>query len=120
MTQGVRGINLGKDDFVVTALPIRHKEDSLAVFSKTGLGKKITSEELTVQKRGGRGVICYKPNAESGPIVAACLVSDEDNILVVGNKSSICISAKEIPSLGRTSMGNIILKGNIVKSVSKV
>lgn len=120
MTQGVRGINLGKDDFVVTALPIRHKEDSLAVFSKTGLGKKITSEELTVQKRGGRGVICYKPNAESGSIVAACLVSDEDNILVVGNKSSICISAKEIPSLGRTSMGNIILKGNIVKSVSKV
>lgn len=120
MTQGVRGINLGKDDFVVTALPIRHKEDSLAVFSKTGLGKKITSEELTIQKRGGRGIICYKPTAESGPIVAACLVSDEDNILVVGNKSSICVSAKEIPALGRTSMGNIILKGNIVKSVSKV
>lgn len=120
MTQGVKGINLGKDDFVVTALPIRHKEDSLAIFSKTGLGKKITFEELTVQKRGGKGIICYKPTAESGPVVAACLVSDEDNILVVGNKSSICVSAKEIPALGRTSMGNIIIKGNIIKSVSKV
>ena len=120
LTQGIKGLTLGKDDFVVAALPIRHAEDCLAVFSRAGLGKKISPKELTIQKKGGRGILCYKPTAESGPVVAACLVSDEDNVLVVGNKSSICISAKEIPLLSRTCLGNMILKGNIVKSATKV
>ena len=120
LTQGIKGLTLGKDDHVVAALPVRHSEDCLAVFSRAGLGKKISPKELITQKKGGRGILCYKPTADTGSVVAACLVSDEDNILVVGNKSSICISAKEIPLLSRTSIGNIILKGNIVKSATKV
>lgn len=120
LTMGMKGITLGKDDYVVAALPIRHPEDCLAIFSKAGLGKKISPKEFSLQKKGGRGIICYKPTAESGLVAAACLVSDEDNILVVGNKSSICISAKEIPQLSRTCLGNMILKGNIVNSATKV
>ena len=120
LTQGVKGINLDKNDYVIAALPIRHSEDCLAVFSKTGLGKKIKLTDIPEQGRATRGVSCYKPNGESGNVAAACLVSDEDNILVVGNQTSICVSAKDIPLLSRTSLGNIILKGNVVQSVSKV
>jgi len=47
------------------------------------------------------------------------LVSDEDNILVCGARSGLCVSAQEIPVLSRASTGNQIIKGNI-SSVSKV
>lgn len=120
LTQGVKGINLDKNDYVVAALSIRHSEDCLAIFSKTGLGKKVKLTDIPEQGRATRGISCYKPNGESGSVAAACLISDEDNILVVGNQTSICISAKDIPLLGKTSLGNIILKGNVVQSVSKV
>lgn len=120
MTQGVKGINLGEGDYVVSALPVRNPQDSLAIFSKKGLGKKIIPTEMTVQKRGGKGLRCYKPSPETGDVAAATLVSNEDNILIVGNKSSICISAQDIPALGRGSMGNIILKDNEIISVSKI
>lgn len=120
VTQGVKGINLGKDDYIVAALPRRDETDSLALFSRTGLGKKIAPSEIILQRKGNKGTYCYKPTGESGPIVAACYVSDNDRVLVVGNNSSICVTAKDIPTLGRVSLGNIILKGNIVHSVSKV
>ena len=47
-------------------------------------------------------------------------MSDEDTVLLIGDKTSICINATEIPETGRTAMGNIMLKGNDILSVSKV
>ena len=119
-TSGIKGIGLGKDDYVVAALPIRDKDDSLAIFTDGGLGKKISLEELPLQKRAGKGLMCYKPNATSGEVTAAALVSNEDNLLICGNTNSICISAAEVPLLSRASLGNQILKNGKIVSVSKV
>ena len=44
----------------------------------------------------------------------------KDNILIVGNLTSVCISAKDVPSLSRPASGNIMIKGNQIKSVSKI
>ena len=52
--------------------------------------------------------------------MSAALVEDKDNVLVVGDQTSICISAKDIPSLGKASLGNIMIKGNNVMSVTKI
>ena len=82
--------------------------------------KKIDLSELPLQKRAGKGIICYKPNDSTGIITSAVLVSDEDALLVMGNKNSICISAKDIPELGRPSMGNLIIKDEKVNMVSKI
>lgn len=119
-TSGIKGITLGKDDYVVSALPVRHTEDKLAVFSASGLSKKFDLKELPVQKRAGKGLLCYKPTDSTGNVVSAVLVSDEDNILVIGDKTSICVSAEDIPQLSRISIGNQIIKNSRVKSVSKV
>ena len=119
-TSGVKGINLGADDHIVAALPIRNNNDKLAVFSQSGMGKKIDFSDLPVQKRAGKGLTCYKITDSTGEIAAAALVEDSDCVLVVGDKSSICIEAKEIPTLGRASIGNQIIKNNKVLSVSKV
>ena len=118
-TMGVKGITLKPDDEVVMGLPVRNETDQLAIFAETGLAKKVPINEFPIQKRAGKGLICYKPNATTGNVVSATLVSDEDNILVCGNRNGICISASEIPELSRISTGNQILKDKIV-SVSKV
>ena len=119
-TSGIKGITLGKDDYVVAGLPIRNAKDSLAIFSTNGLSNKISVDELMIQKRAGKGLICYKPTAASGEVSAAALISDEDNLLICGNTNSICISATEIPLLSRASLGNQVIKNSKILSVSKV
>ena len=116
MTTGVKGITLGKDDYIVAALPVRNSEDYLALFTEKGLGKKIAPKELINQKRAGKGIICYKDEV----VAAAAMVSNEDSLLLVGDKSSICIAAKDVPALGRTSSGNQMIKSGKVMTVSKV
>lgn len=119
-TSGVKGITLKADDYVVSALPIRHNTDEIAIFSERGLGKKIKMDELILQKRAGKGLIVYKPTDVSGKVCAGALISDEDSILIVGAASSICISAQDVPLLSRGSLGNQLIKGTSITSVSKV
>ena len=118
-TAGVKGINIS-DDIVIGAQVVRNSTDKLAVFSQSGLSKKFGLEELPVQKRAGKGLMCYKPTDSTGNVAAAALVEDADNVLILGDKSSICIEAKEIPSLGRASIGNQVIKNSKIISVSKV
>ena len=117
MTTGVKGITLSKDDYVVAALPVRNSEDDLALFTEHGMGKKLPPKELVTQKRGGKGLICYKTEDK---VAAAAMVSDEDSLLLVGDKSSICIAAKDVPELSRAGTGNQMIKSGKVTSVSKV
>ena len=105
--QGVKGMKLNDGDSVIAALPIADPADYLAIVSKNGLGKKIKIDELTLQNRGGKGLMCYKEE-----IAGAEIIKETDNLLINGNKSSIVISGKDIPTLGRASMGNIMLKNN--------
>ena len=64
--------------------------------------------------------LAHKVTAETGEVIGAAMVSDEDNILVIGNKSSICFSAKDIPLLSKQGLGNILLKNNKVISIAKL
>lgn len=120
LTSGIKGITISADDEVIAALPLRHSEDQLAIFTTKGYGKKIAQKEITLQKRAGKGVACHKPSDINGYVSGAQLISDEDVVLLVGDKTSVCLNATEIPELGRTSLGNIMLKGNKILSVSKV
>ena len=120
MTAGVKGINLGEGDEVIAALPVRNPDDALAIFSENGLGKKILPKEIVTQKRAGKGLVCYKTTDATGPVRAAMMVADEDNMLLVGDKTSICISATDIPAMGRASIGNQMIKNSKVIAASKV
>ena len=115
-TSGVKGINLGAEDYIIAAAPVRDVTDQLAVFSKIGLGKRVSLSDLPTQKRGGKGLMCYKNEL----IADIALVNDSDNLLLVGNNTSICISASELPSIGRAGAGNGMIKTQNLISVSKV
>lgn len=113
-SQGVKAINLGEGDEVIATLPIRNINDKLAIFSANGYGKLVELTEFSIQKRAGRGVKGGENN------VAAALVSDEDALLVVGSKKSVCINAKDISTQGRNTTGVSIIKDSNIVGVSKV
>ena len=119
-TSGIKGITLAEGDYIVSAIPVRNETDKLAIFASNGSAKKIDLSELPVQKRAGKGLMCYKPTDSTGNVAAAALVEDSDCILILGDKSSICIEASEIPNLSRISIGNLVIKNSKILSVSKV
>ena len=117
-TGGIKGITLNKEDAVSIALPIHDANDDLAVFLSNGIGKRVKLSDFPNQKRAGKGLLSTKL-PENTYVASAALVNDSDSVLLVGTANSVCISAKDIPILGRSAIGNLMIKGNI-KSVSKV
>lgn len=113
-TSGVKGIKLGEGDEVVIGLPLHSNEDTLAIFSNKGTGKRIKLTEIPKQGRGGKGI-----KVSEDTIGGAAMVDDTDTVLVIGRPNSICISAKDIPVLSRTAVGNAIIKASQIVFVAK-
>ena len=117
VTAGVKSIKLAENDEVLMGLPIHKNTDYLAIFTTKGFAKKCSLDELPLQLRGGKGVMVYKPTETTGDVAGVAMVDDEDSIFLVGKPNSICIKATEIPLLTRISMGNIMMKGNVISAV---
>ena len=115
VTLGIKGIKLNEGDEVISALPVHKDTDQLAIVNSNGLGKKLKLNELVLQLKGGKGCILSK-----NEIAGCAMVSDEDNILLVGNSASICISATDIPSVSKSAEGNILAKVNRINSITKI
>ena len=114
-TVGVKSIKLDDDDLVLIGLPIKEQK-YIAIVTDTGLGKKVKITELPPQGRAGKGVYIYK----GANIAGAELVDDEDNLLVIGNPNSICISVSDLPILSRIGIGNQVIKNVTVQSIVKI
>ena len=115
VTSGVKSIKLNDGDEVLTGLPIKHNTDMVATFSVGGTARKTPISDFPVQGRGGKGL-----KIGSGDVAGAVMVSDEDTVLIIGIPNSICLPATEIPSLARTSQGNIMIKNSTIKGVIKL
>ena len=118
VTAGVKAIKLADGDEVLVSLPVRDINEKVSVFTEGGYGKKIAISEFPLQARGGKGVLVFKETPTSGLIAGAAMINNEDVILLIG-KNSICISATDIPSLGRQSTGNIMIQTQ-VKNIVKI
>ena len=116
---GVKAINLNEGDEVVAALPIHKDTDTVGIFMSNGMGKRVNLKEFSIQNRGGKGTFVYKPQNDEY-IVGAAMLDEEDNVLLVGNKTSICISSSDIPIVSKTALGNILIKDNRVLGVTKI
>ena len=112
---GVKGINLAEGDEIIAALPIHKETDTVAIFAASGIGKKVLLKDFPIQTRGGKGTIASKEE-----VAGAAMVSDEDNILLVGSNGSICISATDVPLLNKSSNGNILIKNSRIISTTKI
>lgn len=119
-TSGVKGIKMDEDDEIVIGLPIHNEKDKVAVFTSKGLMTQTELDEFPCQGRGGKGLMIYKPKESTGNIIGALMLSEEDNILAIGRPNSICISAREVPTIKRGGAGNLMIKNSIITSVVKL
>jgi DNA gyrase subunit A len=119
-TSGVKGIKIDEDDEIVIGLPIHNEKDKVAVFTSKGLMTQTELDEFPCQGRGGKGLMIYKPKESTGNIIGALMLSEEDNILAIGRPNSICISAREVPTIKRGGAGNLMIKDSIITSVVKL
>lgn len=119
-TSGVKGIKMDEDDEIVIGLPIHNEKDKVAVFTSKGLMTQTELDEFPCQGRGGKGLMIYKPKESTGNIIGALMLSEEDNILAIGRPNSICISAREVPTIKRGGAGNLMIKDSIITSVVKL
>lgn len=113
-TSGVKAIKLNENDSVVAGV-LPKDNQYLAIFTKTGYGKKTDLKEYTLQARGGKGILTSKEE-----VVGAATLNNSDRVLILGKNKSICIKVEDIPLLSRTSLGNIMIKNNQIIKVTKL
>lgn len=119
-SMGVKAIKLNEDDEVITGIPIYDTNLDLAIFTSGGLGKKMKISDFTIQNRAGKGVSIYKNSITSDNLVGATILSNDDNILLIGKPNSICISSNDIPLLTKAGMGNIMIKNSKISKIVKL
>jgi DNA gyrase subunit A len=135
---GVNGMDLGKDDYVVSmdaAQPdfgiiskeysndsqnldelesdqIRESLTSLMLsVAEKGYGKRTPLAEYRVTSRGGKGVINLKSTDRTGPVVAALQVKEESDVMIItGQGKVIRVHSAEIREAGRSTQGVRLLR----------
>ena len=103
--RGVRAIKLSNEDEVV-AMNIKGDETYLLVVTENGFGKKTSFNNFNNQNRGGKGIRCHKVTEKTGCVVDTLPVDLDDDVLMVSlNGDMIRITAKDISTTGRNTMG---------------
>lgn len=104
-SMGVIGMNLADRDEIV-GMQLEHQGDSLLIVSENGMGKRTYLEEFTVQKRGGKGVKCYKITEKTGYVVGVKAVNDDHEIMMITTGGIIIqLRMENISTLGRITSG---------------
>jgi DNA gyrase subunit A len=135
---GVNGMDLAKDDFVVSmdavqvdfgiiqkeyktttqdldeleSDQIRESLTSLMLtVAEKGYGKRTPLAEYRVTSRGGKGVINLKSTDRNGPVVAALQVKEDSDVMIItGHGKVIRVHAGEIREAGRGTQGVRLLR----------
>jgi DNA gyrase subunit A len=111
-TRGVRGIDLRKDDFVVSVCPVSADDNErMLSVSEQGYGKQTPITTYRLQARGGKGVINMKTTAKTGKVVAVFPVEDESEIMIITQQAKLIrLEAGHIRKTGRSAQGVRLIK----------
>ena len=105
MSMGVIGMNLNDGDEIV-GMQLNTQGDSLLIVSEHGLGKRTYIDEFTIQKRGGKGVKCYKITEKTGEVIGVKAVNDDHEIMMITTEGIIIqLRMEDISTLGRITSG---------------
>ena len=122
-SMGVRGMDIGEDDIVVS-MQLAVQGDFLLCISEKGLGKRTKKDDFKAQSRGGKGVKCYKTTEKTGDLVGAKMVIEENEVLLITTEGiMIRTSVDMISVLGRNTSGVKVMnleEGIKVASFTKV
>ena len=121
---GVIGMRLNSGDSVI-AMQTLNQGRNLLVVSEYGMGKQTPVSEFHTQGRGGKGILCYKVNDKTGRLVAAKLIDEGTDILLITNRGQMMrTAAEDISVIGRNTSGVKIMnidRGNdeYIASIAK-
>ncbi len=122
-SMGVIGMNLMKGDEIV-GMQLDHQGDSLLIVSEKGLGKRTLLEEFSVQRRGGKGVKCYKITDKTGYVIGVKAVNNEHEIMMITTEGIIIqIPMEDVSTIGRVASGVKLInldEGVTVAQIAKV
>ena len=107
---GVRGIDLGKNDYVVgvAVTPKEHEPGAYRILAVTenGFGKRTDVEEYRLQTRGGKGVKNMAVTERIGKVNTIQLVDDTSELMVISQFGKIIrIDTKGVRAAGRATQG---------------
>ena len=87
-SMGVIGMSLSDQDDVI-AMQLTKQGESVMIVSSKGLGKCTLISEFTTQRRGGKGVKCYKIMEKTGNVVGVKAVSKEDEVMLINTEGTV-------------------------------
>ena len=104
-SMGVIGMNLEDQDEVV-GMQLQSQGSSLLVVSENGMGKRTALSEFNIQKRGGKGLKCYKITEKTGDVVGVKAVDDESEIMLITTEGIIIqLRSQDISTYSRITSG---------------
>jgi DNA gyrase subunit A len=123
VAQGVKGMQLRRDDGVVGMAVIR-REATLCTVTENGYAKRTPMSEYPAQKRGGLGTITLDVSSRTGPLIAAKELLDGDELMVItASGAAFRVSGGSVPVQGRATQGRRVINvgaGDRVVEVSRV
>jgi len=124
VSTGVRGMRIeGEDNEIVGLVCIQSNEmKNVMVISEKGYGKRSLAEDYRITNRGGKGIKSMNVTERTGKVVSILAV-DDDNDLVIINKSGISLRlhVADLRVMGRYTQGvrliNLEKRGDEIASV---
>lgn len=119
--RGVRGITLGKDDFVISMDVVDHAGENLELLTMTenGFAKRSELKDFRTQGRGGKGVIGHRVNNKTGLLAGIKVVTAEEELMVITDEGVIIRQeVNGISVQGRSAQGVTAMKTGESKVVS--
>lgn len=122
--RGVRGMKLGEGQRVISLLVAEDDQQVVLTATENGFGKRSPITEYTRHARGTQGMIAIKTSKRNGKVVAACLVHEDDEIMMITDGGVLIRTrVKEIRLMGRTAQGVTLInldEGEKLISVERV
>ncbi|HPT49547.1 MAG TPA: DNA gyrase subunit A [Accumulibacter sp.] len=104
--RGVRGMRLGDGQQVLSLLVADSDQQTVLVATENGFGKRTVLGDFRHSGRGTQGVIAIAASERNGRVVAARLVRDEDEIMLITTGGVLIRTrVREIRELGRATQG---------------
>jgi DNA gyrase subunit A len=106
VARGVRGMKLSGAQKVISLLVADNPDVSVLTATENGFGKRTPITEYTLHGRGTQGMIAIQTSARNGNVVAATLVADNDEIMLI-TTGGVLIRTRvnEIREMSRATQG---------------
>jgi DNA gyrase subunit A len=115
--RGVRGMRLGDQQQVLSLLVADNDQQTVLVATENGFGKRTALADFRHSGRGTQGVIAIAASERNGKVVAARLVRDDDEIMLITTGGVLIRTrVREIRELGRATQGVTLMRSTPVKS----